>query len=102
MSVQRPEPFRALDNLEGFGPNSEVAEAALALAADQAAPPIEVDGRFVVLYLIDRSEIDPADYKQRIPALTDAIRNQKIQAYVGEWYESLKAVSQIEDYRSQS
>ena len=102
MGVHRPKPFRAQDKLDGCGADSEVAEAALALTPAQATPPIEVDGQFVVLYLIERSETDPEDYKGRIPALKQAIRGQKIQAYVGKWYESLKAVSRIEDNRSQS
>ncbi|MFQ5511823.1 MAG: SurA N-terminal domain-containing protein [Candidatus Krumholzibacteriia bacterium] len=100
VAVKTPEPFRAQDDLDGFGPNSELAEAALSVKKGAVAPPIEVGGSFVVFQLLERSEIDPEDYKERIPVLRDLLRNQKIQAYVGDWYESLKAASRIEDLRT--
>ncbi|MEE9270979.1 MAG: peptidyl-prolyl cis-trans isomerase, partial [Candidatus Krumholzibacteria bacterium] len=102
VAVNKPEPFRAQENLDDFGPNSNLAEAALAVAPGEVVPPIEVGGSLVVFHLIQRSDIDPEDYKERIPVLRDLIRNQKVQNYVGEWYESLKTASKIEDYRSQS
>ncbi|MCZ6767260.1 MAG: SurA N-terminal domain-containing protein [bacterium] len=96
------EPFRGSDNLEPFGSYSPIAEAALTVMPGEFAPPVESGDAYVVLKVEERGELDTEDYKARIPAIRDQIRNQKIQAYVTYWYDRLKEKSVIEDYRLSS
>lgn len=97
-----PEPFRGSDNLEPFGSYSPIAEAALTVMPGEFAPPVESGDAYIVLKVKERGELDTEDYKARIPAIRDQIRNQKIQAYVTYWYDQLREKSVIEDYRLSS
>ncbi len=91
--------FKATDNLEGFGPNSAVAAAAVKTGPGQVCPPVEFRRSFVVLRVLTKSELDRADFQARAGQLRDNIESQKIQTYTAYWYEMLKEESVIEDYR---
>ena len=54
----------------------------------------------VVVHVVSHSEMDPEDYKQKIPVIRETLPNQKVQQYVAYWYDNLKVQSTIEDYRN--
>jgi parvulin-like peptidyl-prolyl isomerase len=97
-----PEPFTAAQGFDDFPPYNAACDAALLIAPDQVSPAVAVGERYVVFKLITRGEIDRDDYKAQVPGLRDQLRGQKAQSYVGNWYESLKDKSEIEDLRTQS
>jgi peptidyl-prolyl cis-trans isomerase D len=92
-------PFRAVDNLDNFGPNSAVAEAALLIEAGELCPPVEWRGAYVVVQVKEKTDFDNAAFAAQSSMLKDRIEGQKIQAYVGYWYEKLKSESSVEDFR---
>ncbi len=92
-------PFRAADNLDNFGPNSTVAEAALAVEAGETCPPVKWRGAYVVVEVLEKSAFDQKQFAARSSALRDRIEGQKIQAYVAYWYDKLKSESLVEDFR---
>jgi len=96
------EPFRGADNVEPFGSFSPVAEAALTVLPGEFTPPVESGDAYFVVRVEERGELDTEDYRTRIPAIREQIRNQKIQAYVTFWYERLREKSVIEDNRLSS
>jgi parvulin-like peptidyl-prolyl isomerase len=99
-NVKETAPFKAVDNLEGFGPSSAVAEAALNTESGSVAPPIEWRRSFVVLHLVQKSPFNEADYQTKAAQLRDAIESRKIQAYTAYWFEMMKDQSVIDDYRA--
>jgi peptidyl-prolyl cis-trans isomerase D len=92
-------PLRAVDNLDNFGPNSAVAEAALVVEAGETCKPVEWRGAYVVVHVLDKTEFNQTDFATQSRALKDRIEGQKIQAYIAFWYEKLKSESLVEDYR---
>jgi peptidyl-prolyl cis-trans isomerase D len=94
--------IRGTDDLGDLGPGSAVVEAALSVPPGEVVPPVEWKRRFVVFELQSRSTIDTDDYRAKIIAIRERLRSQKAQMYVQEWFENLKASSDIDDYRSQS
>lgn len=99
LTAKESAPFKSTDNLEGFGPNSSVAAAAVETSPDQVCPPVEWRRSFVVLRVLTKSELDPAVFRSRAEQLRDTLENQKIQTYTAFWYEKLKEESVIEDFR---
>ncbi|MDH3215612.1 MAG: SurA N-terminal domain-containing protein [Candidatus Krumholzibacteria bacterium] len=93
--------FRAGDALDGFGSNSTIAEAALALAPAQTSPPLEWRNVYVVFTLLSRSQTEPSDYESKISDIRQQLLGQKAQVFTQSWYENLRAQSKIEDYRTQ-
>jgi len=99
-TVKETPPFKAVDNLESFGPSSSVAQAALAVDPEKTAPPVEWTRSFIVLKVLQKSPIDEADYRKKMPQLRDMLEAQKVQAYTAYWLEKTKSQSVIEDNRS--
>ncbi len=99
-TVKETPPFKAVDNLENFGPSSSVAQAALAVDQGKTAPPVEWSRSFIVLKVLQKSPMDEADYRKKMSQLQDVIEAQKIQAYTAYWFEKTKSQSVIEDRRS--
>jgi len=93
--------FRAQDNIDPFGPHSQVAELALSIAPGEVGPPIESRMSLVVVNLLSRGTIDPEDYQARTPAIRQRVLQRKVQVYSQAWYETLSTEADIEDYRSQ-
>ena len=99
LTVKEPAPFKAVDNLEGFGPYSSVASVAIETPPGQTAPPIEWRRSFIIVRVLSKSELDPTDFRARAEQIRDMIETQKIQTYTAFWYEKLKEESVIEDFR---
>jgi hypothetical protein len=97
--VHEAGPIRAVDNLDNFGPNSAVAEAALLVEPGETCPPVEWRGSYVVVHVIEKTDFDNATYLARSQTLRDRLEGEKIQAFIGYWYDKLKSESTVEDYR---
>ncbi|MEJ2721697.1 MAG: hypothetical protein P8181_11260 [bacterium] len=100
VDVHNAGPFRAADNLDNFGPNSTVADAALAVEIGETCPPVESRGAYVVVHVLDKSVFDQKEFALQAPTLRNQLESQKIQAYIAYWYDKLKSESSIEDYRN--
>jgi peptidyl-prolyl cis-trans isomerase D len=94
--------FKARDNLEGFGPNSVIAEIGLSIAPGQTSPPVEWRLTYYVVELVSRTEVDTEDYKSKIPSIRQRLLDQKAQSFSQNWYENLISEADIEDYRLNS
>lgn len=83
----------------GIPPRSAFQYVALGVEAGSFSPPVETAGAWYVLRLNWRSEFDLEQFKSEAVAIHDRLYSQKVQAYIGWWYEELMAASDIEDYR---
>ena len=99
-TVKQPAPFKPADDQAAFGPNSTVAQAALAGEPGKVVPPIEWRRSFLVLRVLKRSPFDEAGFASTGRQIAETIETRKIQAYTAYWYESKKKQSIIEDYRN--
>jgi parvulin-like peptidyl-prolyl isomerase len=99
LTAKEPDPFKATDNLEGLGPNSIVAVAALETPPGETCPPVEWRRSFIVVHVLNKSELDRSDFQARAEQIRDMLETQKIQTYTAFWYEKLKEESVIEDFR---
>ncbi len=93
-------PFKATDNLEGFGPSSAVAQAALSVDQGKIAPPVESGRSFIVLKVLQKSALDEADYSKAMSQLQDMLEARKVQSYMAYWLDKTRTQSVIEDHRS--
>lgn len=93
--------FRAIDPIDPFGAGSVVADVGLAVAVGETAPPVEWRFNLIVANVLSRTEIDPEDYKVRLPQIRQQLLQQKAQAYAQSWYENKVAQAKIDDYRQE-
>jgi parvulin-like peptidyl-prolyl isomerase len=91
--------FRRTTGVDPFGPNSVIADVGLVISPGAASPPVEWRLTFFVVKLISRAEMDPEDYKTKIPEIKQALLQRKIQSFSQAWYNKLASEAQIEDYR---
>lgn len=101
-TIQQPAPFKPAQDDAGFGPNSTVAQAALAAIPGAVIPPVEWRRSFVITRLIKKSPVDEAAFASAAPQLADMLETRKIQAYTAYWYEAKRKESVIEDYRGRT
>ena len=73
----------------------------LSVTAGETAPPVEWRHNMVVVRVISRTEIDPEDYKTKLPEIRQRLLQQKSQAYAQAWYQNKLAQAKIDDYRQQ-
>jgi hypothetical protein len=97
--VVAPEPFAVSDPVGNIAPFSPFAYAALMIPLNEVSPPVESRDAFYVFRVIERTEIDNELFAQKIPEITEELRQEKAQTYVAYWYERLKEDADIEDYR---
>jgi len=97
--VHKPEPFRITDVVDGMAPYSPFAYAALRLLPNAVSPPVESRGSYFIIRLIGQSTIDEEAFANSAPAITNQLKQQKMQTYIAYWYEKLKEDADIEDYR---
>ena len=98
-TVHSPEPFRVADPVDNLPPFSPFAYAAIDLADDAVSPPVESDGNYYLIHLIERGPFDEEAFQTRAEALNGRLQQQKAQTYMVYWYDQLKENAEIEDYR---
>jgi parvulin-like peptidyl-prolyl isomerase len=101
-TVKQPAPFKPAQDQSGFGPNSTVAQAALAALPGAVVPPVEWRRSFVVARLIKKSPVDEAAFASAGQQIIDMLETRKIQAYTAYWYEAKRKASVVEDYRGRT
>lgn len=99
-TVKTSNTFKVVDNLEGYGPNSPVALAALDIDRGTVAPPVEARRSFVVLHLLEKSAFNQADFAAKAGQIRDELEYQKLQSFTVYWFEQLKTASVVEDFRN--
>lgn len=101
-TVKQPAPFKPAQDEAVFGPNSTVAQAALAAIPGAPVPPVEWRRSFVVSRVIRKSAVDEAAFASAGSQIADMLETRKIQAYTAYWYEAKRKQSVIEDYRGRT
>ncbi len=99
-TVKAPAPFKAAEDVQGFGANSTVAQAALTTNSGSVVPPVEWRRSFVVASVTQKSPVDEADFRAKGPRVADMLESRKVQSYVAYWYEKKKKESTVEDFRT--
>lgn len=99
--VHRPDPFKVSEPVDDLPPFSPLAYAALDLVVNSYSPPIECRGAYYILQVLERTEVDEEEFENRMPAIGERIRQEKIQAFVSYWYEQLREKANIKDYRGE-
>lgn len=89
LTVERPDPFgwRPDGFVPGLGPAPEVRTAAFALEEDRPSDPTlhEVNGRFVLIQLLEREEPDPEDIEEALPAKRATLRQERRNRIEAAW-----------------
>jgi parvulin-like peptidyl-prolyl isomerase len=98
-TVHNPEPFRVADPVDNLSPFSPFAYTALDLKDDAVSPPVECEGSYYVIHLIERGPFDEEAFQSRAAALNGRLQQQKAQTYMVYWFDQLKENAEIEDFR---
>jgi peptidyl-prolyl cis-trans isomerase D len=80
-------------------PLSAFGYAAYNMTVGAESPPVESNGSYYVIHLLDRTPFDDAAYQQQADAVRSRLLQRKAQAYIDYWYQNLRDNAQIEDYR---
>lgn len=100
--VATTDSFSVATPVAGLPPYSAFARAALAGSAGDAVGPVDSGNAVYIISILGRNEPDTAAMAARVPATRDRLYQQKVQAYVGYWFNHLKEKSKIEDLREAS
>lgn len=100
LEVIAVENFHVSDNLEKFGTYSKFATAAFSIGEGSITPPVEMGGSFYVIKLLKREPFDEEDYREKMEDIGNRLYQQKVQEFLGYWYERLEKASKIDDYRN--
>jgi peptidyl-prolyl cis-trans isomerase D len=91
--------FKAGDPIPEIGSNTTFHAACTFLAVNAVSPPIEGQGRFYVIKLVERAEPDMAKYAEARQGLVNEMRNEIANRFMASWYQGIRDNAKIEDLR---
>ena len=99
LSVGSSEPFTRNDFVPGLGQANSATGAAFALEPGAIAGPIEADGRFYFIELVERIAPDREQFELQKEQVRAQLTQQRRQVALDEWIADLRAEADIEDWR---
>ncbi|HET6348949.1 MAG TPA: SurA N-terminal domain-containing protein [Candidatus Krumholzibacteria bacterium] len=97
--IAKTDSFTVAQPPSGMMPNAPFALAALALTPDAVSRPVESGNSVYVIDVTGRHDPDQAAFNAGAGKVRDDLYRQKVQEYVGYWYDNVKDKSKIEDLR---
>jgi peptidyl-prolyl cis-trans isomerase D len=91
--------FTRYEFVPGLGQGNKVVGTAFGLDLNQVAGPIESDGRFYFIQLVERVEADGEQYELAKAQLRQRLMLQRQQTALDEWLAGLRETATIRDYR---
>jgi peptidyl-prolyl cis-trans isomerase D len=91
--------FKASDPIPEIGTNTTFQAACKFLAVNAVSPPIEGQGRYYLIKIIERTEPDMAKYVEGRQALVSEMRNEMANRFLANWYQGIRDNAKIEDLR---
>jgi peptidyl-prolyl cis-trans isomerase D len=98
-AVKETPPFKADDAIPDIGSNTPFQTACTYLAVNAVSPPIEGQGRFFLIKVVERSEPDMAKYVEARQGLVNEMRNEAANRFMANWYQSIRDKAKVEDLR---
>ncbi|UCF18536.1 MAG: peptidylprolyl isomerase [Gemmatimonadota bacterium] len=99
LSLQSSDPFTRLDFVPGIGQANAVIGTAFGLQPNEVAGPVEADGRFFFIQLVERQEANHEDFEQAKENLRAQLALQRQRTALDEWLADLRERANIEDWR---
>ena len=91
--------FKSGDPLPEIGSNTTFHAACKFLAVNAVSPPIEGQGRYYVIKLVERTEPDMAKYVEARQGLMNEMRNETANRFMASWYQGVRDNAKVEDLR---
>ncbi len=91
--------FTRFDFVPGLGQANDVTGTSFGLQLNQTAGPIEADGRFYFLQLVERVEADRATFEAVKEDMRAQLTLQRQQSALDEWLADLRDEADVEDWR---
>ncbi len=101
-TVVTTDSFTVSDPVAGQPAYSAFARAAFAINPGNVGGPVESGNSVFVIRVDARTDPDPAAFKERAPQIRDRLVRERVQNYVGYWYDNLRKKATIEDLREAS
>jgi len=98
-AVGHADTFTVRQPVGDIPPRSAFGYAAYNLTVGAESPPVECNGSYYVIHVLDRTPFDDTAYQQQAEAVRSRLLQRKAQAYIDYWYQNLRDNAQIEDYR---
>jgi peptidyl-prolyl cis-trans isomerase D len=102
LTYQETEPFTRMGFVPGIGRESVVLATAFALDEGQTSGVLEDSDRFFIIRVEEKIPLDEEDVENNIFNVRMSLIGTKQQAYLLDWYDRLKSMVDIEDYRTLS
>lgn len=100
LTLRETDEFTRSDFVPGVGRDTKFVGAAFALNEAQAiSKPVEGTRGYYIIKLLEKSEFDEEDYRQRREAIARRLLQQKRSQVFAQWYAGLKEQADIKDYR---
>ena len=99
LAVEEPPEFGRYDFVPGLGQRSEAIGASFGAAVGAVFVAETRDGP-AVIEVLERMEVDRADYESIAPFVMEQIRSQMAAAYAQQWIAGARETSLIEDHRA--
>jgi peptidyl-prolyl cis-trans isomerase D len=99
LDIQTTPQFKRMDQIPGVGGNTAFSTACWLLPLGAVSPPVKGQGRYHIIKLVERSELDVAAYGQARAGLVDEMRNEIASRFMANWYQGIRDKAKIEDLR---
>jgi peptidyl-prolyl cis-trans isomerase D len=98
-TVRETPSFKAADAIPDIGTNTTFQAACTFLAVNAVSPPIEGQGRFYLIKVVERAEPDMAKYIEARQGLMSEMRNEIANRFMANWYQGIRDNAKVEDLR---
>lgn len=100
LEVVQADPFARTSTVPGIGTDNVVIAHAFALNENQTSGILENAGRFYIIRLDEKQQIDEEQFDANLQNFKMSLLGTKRQLFMTNWYERLRQESKIEDYRA--
>jgi peptidyl-prolyl cis-trans isomerase D len=98
-TVKETPSFKTGDPIPEIGTNTTFQAACKFLAVNAMSPPIEGQGRYYLIKIIERAEPDMAKYVEARQGLVSEMRNEIANRFMANWYQGIRDNAKVEDLR---
>jgi peptidyl-prolyl cis-trans isomerase D len=98
-TVKETPSFKTGDPIPEIGTNTTFQAACKFLAVNAMSPPIEGQGRYYLIKIIERAEPDMAKYVEARQGIVSEMRNEIANRFMANWYQGIRDNAKVEDLR---
>jgi peptidyl-prolyl cis-trans isomerase D len=98
-TVKETPSFKADDPIPEIGTNTAFQTACRFLRVHAVSPPIQGQGRYYLIELVERAEPDMTRYVEARQDIMNQMRNDVANRFMANWYQSVRDNAKVEDLR---